>query len=492
MGFAAPVSATTDAQAIGPDTAVDVSVAAQAQALASAPGVSPVFDSNVPTHVRSAVVDVVTQFESVFAFPPGSVQVAVGWTVQGGLGVGGPVLVQRDGAYYPAAVADVVFGGHHAKQDVDGFVSMASNQPWYFGSRPDVPPTRYDFRSAFAHELVHALGFSVDTTLNARGQRVLSGRTQVFDQNLSSGGRPLVNLSAARQSAAFAADEIWFDVGGGWLLPLDSEGGRGASHFGNAVSPTDTEPGALMYGGLIQGARHQLDAPVVGALSRLGYPTTVPPAEPADLRFDGRVLRWNNSSSASAPPAEVVRIRAYRSGRLLTSTDLPGAVEQYVVPASVRDAALEISLIDRTGNITSIPVSGTVPIMAEAGTLSQLVAAPDYLPRYGDVLRLYWAFFNREPDVGGAAYWIGVHRSGVSLDAIAEAFAGSGEFRSRYGKLRSNEDYLAVIYQNVLGRERDNDGFVYWLGLLNRGRLTRGTVVRWIAAAPEFIGAHPY
>ncbi len=461
-------------------------------AQASARGISPQFDAAVPANVRVAVNDVLVEFEAVFLLPPGSVQIAIGWQPQASLGVGGPVLVRSGGLYYPAAVADVRFGGHHAQGPVDGFVSMGSNHPWYFGSDEKVPADRFDFRSAFAHELVHSLGFTVDTRLNELGQRVLSGRTQVLDQSLYSGGVRLDDLSAAQQSAAFLRDDVWFDVGGGHLLPLNSDGGRGVSHFGNALSATDTEPGALMYSGLINGVRHRLDSPVIGALARLGFPTVSGPAAPLNVRFDGTTFRWRAALRVAAPPAETVRIIASRAGVVISSVDLPGAVEQYVVPAASRNAAFELVMIDRSGNSTSVPLRDAAPLMADATSLAELVAAPDYRSEYGDVLRLYWAFFNREPDVGGAGYWIGLHRQGVSLDSIAEAFAGSGEFRNRYGNLRSSEDYLSVIYRNVLGRERDNEGFIYWLGLLNRGRLSRGAVVRWIAAAPEFIAVHSY
>lgn len=118
-------------------------------------------------------------------------------------------------------------------------------------------------------------------------------------------------------------------------------------------------------------------------------------------------------------------------------------------------------------------------------------SAGGWRPEHGDVLRLYRAFFAREPDASGARYWVGTFDRGHSLDAIAESFTQSAEFRQAYGGT-SNADYVARVYRNVLGRGADQAGHRYWLGLLDGGRLTRGTLVRWVAANAEFVARHPY
>lgn len=129
--------------------------------------------------------------------------------------------------------------------------------------------------------------------------------------------------------------------------------------------------------------------------------------------------------------------------------------------------------------------------IADATTLDELVHATDFRAEHADVLRLYWAFFVRDPDVGGAKYWIGFYNNGVTLDVIAVNFAGSVEFVNRYGA-PSNADYINAIYGNILGREPDAEGYLYWLDLLDTGALDHGGVVRWMAANTEFINAHPY
>jgi hypothetical protein len=454
-------------------------------------GITVSYEAEVPAEARSVIESVLDEFDSVLALPPNAVQVAVGWTAQASLGVGGPVIISRGDRHYPAALADARFGGQHASGPVDGFVSMGSTQPWYFGSSSNVPADLYDFRSAFAHELVHALGFAVETAVDGQGHTVLTGRTEQFDRSLYSGGDRLVDMSPAEQSVAFATDEVWVDVGGGRLLPLKSDSRTGLSHFGNAISPTDTEAGALMYAGLTNGVRHELDGPVIGTLARIGFAIAAPPAVPQNVVLAGSALRWRIDLSATAPPPETVRVVLLRDGSVIGTNELPGAVERFVIPDGLKPDTAEIRAVTSSGSVSVARVAVPRPVMKSAATLNDLVAADDYRSEYGDVLRLYWAFFNREADIAGAKYWIGLYQSGVSIDRIAQAFASSGEFRRRYSGL-SNELYLQRIYFNVLGRISDGAGLRYWSGLLSSGRLDRGSVVRWIATSPEFKRAHPY
>ncbi len=116
------------------------------------------------------------------------------------------------------------------------------------------------------------------------------------------------------------------------------------------------------------------------------------------------------------------------------------------------------------------------------------MASIDYnQAEHEDVLRLYAAFFNRQPDAAGARYWIvDIYEGlGANLDMIAAEFALSQEFQNTYGSV-NNEEYLRILYQNVLLRPPDTTGFNYWLSLLQNGQLNRGSVVRWVAAGEEF------
>ncbi len=141
----------------------------------------------------------------------------------------------------------------------------------------------------------------------------------------------------------------------------------------------------------------------------------------------------------------------------------------------------------------SAPVPKNDPIRAfsPADTIEALITRTDFTTEDADVLRLYLAFFDREAEIGGANYWLGVSAQGNSIDAISSQFAISAEFENTYGSADNNR-YLEILYQNVLGRQPDAAGFNYWLAFLDSGDLDRGSVVRWVAANDEFISNHLY
>ncbi len=132
------------------------------------------------------------------------------------------------------------------------------------------------------------------------------------------------------------------------------------------------------------------------------------------------------------------------------------------------------------------------PLMSFATNLDELTRAEGFVEDHATVLRLYRASFNREPDLGGASYWISIWNSGATLEEIAFQFAFSAEFKLRYGDQLTNEEFLAVVYQNVLGRDFDQEGFNYWLNLLETNQLTRAGAIQWISLGQEFVNANPY
>ncbi len=129
-------------------------------------------------------------------------------------------------------------------------------------------------------------------------------------------------------------------------------------------------------------------------------------------------------------------------------------------------------------------------VIANAESLDEIMSATDYRASDGDILRLYQAFFERLPDVPGAIYWIGVARDGATLDEIAEWFTDSREFANTYAGT-TDRRFLETVYAHVLGRDYDVAGFDYWLGLMGHG-LSRGGVVRWVAANDEFVARYPF
>ena len=111
------------------------------------------------------------------------------------------------------------------------------------------------------------------------------------------------------------------------------------------------------------------------------------------------------------------------------------------------------------------------------GTRARLGEADGRTP----VARLYWAYFLRPPDAAGLKYWLD---TGKPLDQVSAAFAAAPEFGQRYGSL-NDEQFVQLVYQNVLGRAPDNAGLVFWLQRVIGG-MTRGQLMLEFSESEEF------
>ncbi|WP_417209401.1 DUF4214 domain-containing protein [Antarctobacter sp.] len=105
-----------------------------------------------------------------------------------------------------------------------------------------------------------------------------------------------------------------------------------------------------------------------------------------------------------------------------------------------------------------------------------------------EVYRLYLAILDREPDTGGLLGWIdGLARGALSLDDVIERFMASPEFQRVYGAT-TDQQFVTLLYDNVLGRGPDPNGLQGWLEALDGG-MTREKLVRFFVDSREFIAA---
>jgi Ca2+-binding RTX toxin-like protein len=107
-------------------------------------------------------------------------------------------------------------------------------------------------------------------------------------------------------------------------------------------------------------------------------------------------------------------------------------------------------------------------------------------PAAGEVARLYDTVLGRLPDGSGLANWTHTLEGGASLQSVADGFVGSQEFQADYGALNNN-DFVTLLYHNVLHRDPDPGGLANWVGDLNGG-MTRAQVVVGFSESPEHIG----
>lgn len=122
--------------------------------------------------------------------------------------------------------------------------------------------------------------------------------------------------------------------------------------------------------------------------------------------------------------------------------------------------------------------------ITKAQVAYSFVTSQEYSQGVEAVARLYYAAFKRAPDLPGLQFWMKVSRLGGTLDQISTQFVGSSEFTSLNGAVDNNQ-FIDVLYQNVLGRTADTDGKAYWLGQLQNG-LAKGSVLAGFSNSSEF------
>jgi hypothetical protein len=92
------------------------------------------------------------------------------------------------------------------------------------------------------------------------------------------------------------------------------------------------------------------------------------------------------------------------------------------------------------------------------------------------VQEAYLAYYGRPADPAGLAYWTGqLKKAGGSLAPIIDAFGKSPEFDARYGGL-SKTDLVTAVYRQTLDRDPDATGLAWYVGQLNSGASSLGTI----------------
>ncbi len=111
---------------------------------------------------------------------------------------------------------------------------------------------------------------------------------------------------------------------------------------------------------------------------------------------------------------------------------------------------------------------------------------PSHCPELTDsVDRLYLAFFDRAPDARGWQYWVDRYSSGRDLEVMSNSFVASREFRETYGSV-SDPQFVDLVYRNVFDREPDAGGRAHWLGALGRG-MSRGELMIAFSESEEYV-----
>jgi len=104
----------------------------------------------------------------------------------------------------------------------------------------------------------------------------------------------------------------------------------------------------------------------------------------------------------------------------------------------------------------------------------------------GEAYRLYQAAFDRTPDATGLTFWVSAMDSGKSLYDVAAGFVQSNEFHSVYRSAQSDDAFVSKLYNNILGRDGEPDGMVFWEGKIASGA-SYASVLAGFSESPENI-----
>ena len=131
--------------------------------------------------------------------------------------------------------------------------------------------------------------------------------------------------------------------------------------------------------------------------------------------------------------------------------------------------------------------AGKINTGTDPGQLvSTLVGTDPFNTASAQTVRMYLAYFQRGPDVGGYQYWLNRLVSGSATTwYVSQTFALSDEFKATYGSL-DNPSFVDLIYKNVLNRTADAGGRAFWIDQLNQG-MTRGAVMTNFSESAENI-----
>ncbi len=105
-----------------------------------------------------------------------------------------------------------------------------------------------------------------------------------------------------------------------------------------------------------------------------------------------------------------------------------------------------------------------------------------------DIVRLYRAYFGRQPDQAGLQYWSDQYLMS-DMKNVAYWMAQSTEYQQAWTGT-TDEDYVRrLLYRNLLQREPEAGGLSFWVSdLAKAGRVDQ---VRYWVQQPELVAMHP-
>ena len=149
-----------------------------------------------------------------------------------------------------------------------------------------------------------------------------------------------------------------------------------------------------------------------------------------------------------------------------------------------------------TSSVYDVAATSTVSIVDDDGNLwDSMIDLGDetYIEATeAQLYRSYYGALGRLPDEEGFNWWLNEIREGRhDLNSMASGFIDSDEFVSLADADQdssiSNEELINHIYSGVFGREPDQSGFDYWVGILDSGEKTQAGAFIDMTQSNEYV-----
>lgn len=459
-----------------------------------------------PANIQTAINSAAAIWDDALAtHPSGPVEIYLSWQSFGNqsvLGFGGPETQFQGESLptnytYSAALANTILG-----VDANGGnrpeIEITLNSDLYASGRFFSSPTgspaynQIDVETLALHEIAHGLGFT-GSARNNTGTPKLDSIPNVYDSLILVDGVKLINKS--NPDAHLATNNLDITLGGGLTYkvydPHTWQSGSSFSHFDEASYPTG-HPGSLMSPVLTSGTINRtLSSTVLGVMNKMGWPLaaqTLPITIGNVSSTNNSIkLNWNLNTSTSGALPDQIETKTYKGSALINSK-VVSPVKTSTTISNLQPGTnytIKLKTISSYGSKTktiSKSTSNNIPVNELASVTKSSTVRP--VPLDGQIARLYQAYFLRKPDANGFSYWKRVRAEGNTAISISETFANSPEFNARYGSL-NNQQFVSLIYKNVLKRTPDTEGYNFWVGQLNSGK-SKGEIMLGFSDSAEF------
>jgi hypothetical protein len=116
----------------------------------------------------------------------------------------------------------------------------------------------------------------------------------------------------------------------------------------------------------------------------------------------------------------------------------------------------------------------------------KFIESDEFVSSVAPITLLYYAYFDRIPDIDGLLFWLNKFKTGTSIQKISSEFSVSTEFLAKYADLSSNEAIFDRLFENVFQRSPTTAATTHWVNAFENGQSLADIMVIF-STSPEFI-----